>query len=259
MVKLWLSFCSTVFQISGSPERFCVSLSRVVKHRSLAAYRRSDLLRPILQEHAELQGVDQMSSLVCRLFGIKSPGTSNVEGSRTSQLRTNRFDIVGETVSTEQLTSKTFNDKEDLTVQESTMSEDTTQRADSDIQSAHVATPSTLADPGHQPAMLKDCDNDTHSVLEPLELIPFHDVLNETENTAPTSEQDSTIRRLDKLVKKSIVGTFLLFAPCLASAIMYWYFKGYEPAWLCMAACSVDVTTALGVLHWLTENGEDDA
>jgi len=106
--------------------------------------------------------------------------------------------------------------------------------------------------------MLKD-DNDTHSVLESLEPISFHGVLSGTQTPEPTSEQDSTIRRLDKLVKKSIVGTFLLFAPCIANATMYWYFKGYEPAWLCMTACSVDVTTALGVLHWLTENGEDDA
>jgi hypothetical protein len=63
---------------------------------------------------------------------------------------------------------------------------------------------------------------------------------------------DSTADRLKALVKRNLIGTFVLFTPILANVGIFWALSGNEPAWLCMTMCSIDLLGSVSVLHWLT-------
>lgn len=234
----------------------------------------SGLLRPILREHAELQGADQLSTFSRKLFKIRIHRSSSVVDHHNSQLGSNHFDSAAEALPGEDTTSGSVHEepkehkehnehkehKEQLPViTESPLSETTTQRADSDALSVFVLKLPPTPEP-NQHINDPEIDIDIHKFLQEEQPIsPTEPQIDGGRPSTLTTEQVSTIVRLDKLVKKSLVGTILLFAPCVANGVLYWYFKGFEPAWLCLTACSLDVTLAVGVLHWLTENGEDDA
>jgi len=58
--------------------------------------------------------------------------------------------------------------------------------------------------------------------------------------------------QLNRLVKRNLLGTIILFAPIIINVSTFWIEKGYEPAWLCASICSFDVFGSVAVLHWLT-------
>ena len=58
--------------------------------------------------------------------------------------------------------------------------------------------------------------------------------------------------QLNRLVKRNLLGTIILFAPIVINVSTFWIEKGYEPAWLCASICSFDVFGSVAVLHWLT-------
>ena len=65
--------------------------------------------------------------------------------------------------------------------------------------------------------------------------------------------------QLNRLVKRNLLGTIILFAPIIINVSTFWIEKGYEPAWLCASICSFDVFGSVAVLHWLTSTaGETD-
>jgi len=64
---------------------------------------------------------------------------------------------------------------------------------------------------------------------------------------------------LNRLVKRNLLGTIILFVPIIINVCLFWIEKGYEPAWMCATICSFDVFGDVAVLHWLTSTaGETD-
>lgn len=209
-----------------------------------------------------------MSSFVQRLFSIRHRRRSSADVHLASQLRTNRFASVGDDSTANQTAINEMTQRESKGPQEYTavVTESPSKPTDSDAHSSHSSTAEehVVEDKPHSPFHTTPLSvprpSDTPTLNSPAASPNLPSYPYGPPGTTPiTTSKLSTIRRLDMLVRKSLAGTFLLFAPCIANGILYWYFKGFEPAWLCLTACSIDVTMAVGVLHWLTENGEDDA
>jgi len=67
------------------------------------------------------------------------------------------------------------------------------------------------------------------------------------------------VKRLERLIKRNLIATLILFVPILINVGLYWVFNGKELAWVCLVMCSVDVTSSIAVLHWLTDSSEETA
>jgi len=67
------------------------------------------------------------------------------------------------------------------------------------------------------------------------------------------------VKRLELLIKRNLLGTLILFLPILINVGLYWVFHGKELAWVCLVMCSLDVTSSIAVLHWLTATPEETA
>jgi len=67
------------------------------------------------------------------------------------------------------------------------------------------------------------------------------------------------VKRLELLIKRNLLGTLVLFLPILINVGLYWVFHGKELAWVCLVMCSLDVTSSIAVLHWLTATPEETA
>ncbi|KAF4548182.1 Hypothetical protein D9617_31g064180 [Elsinoe fawcettii] len=57
---------------------------------------------------------------------------------------------------------------------------------------------------------------------------------------------------IDKLIVKSTIGTVLVIFPTIANLGFLSHQGGRERAWICLTFCTVDVTWAVLILHWLT-------
>lgn len=67
------------------------------------------------------------------------------------------------------------------------------------------------------------------------------------------------VKRLESLIKRNLLGTLILFLPIVINIGLYVVFHGKELAWLCLVMCSLDVTSSIAVLHWLTATPEETA
>ncbi|KAF2095274.1 hypothetical protein NA57DRAFT_44928, partial [Rhizodiscina lignyota] len=57
---------------------------------------------------------------------------------------------------------------------------------------------------------------------------------------------------IEKLVAKSLIGAVLVLFPTVVNLVLLYHFKGREFGWLCLSICTLDVTWAVSVVHWLT-------
>ncbi|KAF2226123.1 hypothetical protein BDZ85DRAFT_192214, partial [Elsinoe ampelina] len=64
---------------------------------------------------------------------------------------------------------------------------------------------------------------------------------------------------IDKLILKSTIGTVLVILPTIANLGFLAHQGGRERAWICLTFCTVDVTWAVLILHWLTVGSPEPA
>ncbi|KAG8631993.1 hypothetical protein KVT40_001133 [Elsinoe batatas] len=64
---------------------------------------------------------------------------------------------------------------------------------------------------------------------------------------------------IDKLILKSTIGTVLVILPTIANLGFLAHQGGRERAWICLTFCTVDVTWAVLILHWLTIGSPEPA
>lgn len=110
----------------------------------------------------------------------------------------------------------------------------------------------------------------------PSSLLGFMDILNDDTPSSPYAtptlqeypnpqnppvqkSPTPVLKRLESLIKRNLLGTLILFVPILINAGLYWVFHGRELAWICLLMCSLDVTSSIAVLHWLTASPEETA
>ncbi|KAJ5061428.1 hypothetical protein J3E72DRAFT_385362 [Bipolaris maydis] len=65
------------------------------------------------------------------------------------------------------------------------------------------------------------------------------------------------VRRVEKLLFKTLVGCFLVVLPASGNLTALWIYQGKMPAFMCFTICIFDVTWAAVVLHWLTMASAD--
>lgn len=72
-----------------------------------------------------------------------------------------------------------------------------------------------------------------------------------------SSNNDRLMRVLRKLVIKTVIGGLLIMIPTLANLTVLFFMQGHEQGWLCFTICSLDVTWAVIIVHWLTVDPAD--
>ena len=72
-------------------------------------------------------------------------------------------------------------------------------------------------------------------------------------------QANSLIRKLDDLVKKSLVATIILFLFNVLWLGLFYTYHGPTPAWLCLTVLALDLTTGAGVVFWLTATDSRDS
>lgn len=62
---------------------------------------------------------------------------------------------------------------------------------------------------------------------------------------------------MNLLIKKTLIGALLVYAPFVTNLAFLVTFRGMEKDWICFVACTVDTTWCVCVTHWLTGNPEE--
>ncbi|OCL05032.1 hypothetical protein AOQ84DRAFT_414522 [Glonium stellatum] len=60
------------------------------------------------------------------------------------------------------------------------------------------------------------------------------------------------LKSIEALLWKSLIGSVLVTLPTVANLGLLYHMKGRELGWLCFTICTIDVTWAVCVIHWLT-------
>ncbi|KAF2811487.1 uncharacterized protein BDZ99DRAFT_384865 [Mytilinidion resinicola] len=60
------------------------------------------------------------------------------------------------------------------------------------------------------------------------------------------------LKSIKMLLWKSVIGSILVSLPTITNVSLLFSMKGRELGWLCFVCCTLDVTWAVCVLHWLT-------
>lgn len=69
-------------------------------------------------------------------------------------------------------------------------------------------------------------------------------------NTSPNNP-------VEQLIKRTLLGCLLVLVPTVVNVALLLRFNGFEQGWLCFSLCSMDVTWAVCVVHWLTNDVRD--
>ncbi|KAF2434903.1 hypothetical protein EJ08DRAFT_569705, partial [Tothia fuscella] len=62
----------------------------------------------------------------------------------------------------------------------------------------------------------------------------------------------SLVKAVEVLVWKTFVGTVLIVIPTIVNLSLLYRMGGREQGWMCFTICTIDVTWAVCVIHWLT-------
>jgi hypothetical protein len=189
-------------------------------------------LLPTIREHAEIQGSKHMSFLVRILAGLGASRHQRPVACSTAAL----VDIPQTHIESV---------KSPISIVVHPAEDSDTEAASSEYSAKYGCEqpPLTIIIPTSRTTSVSlDPENGLHTVSMMASGIPH----------ASPLQANSLIRKLDGLVKKSIVATIILFLFNVLWLGLFYGYHGPTPAWLCLMVLALDMTTVAGVVFWLT-------
>jgi len=198
-------------------------------------------LLPTIREHAEIQGSKHMSFLVRILAGISGKRRDRPMSCSTTAL-------------VDQQQAHTERAK-------STISIVVHAAEDSDVEAASSASSqyNDGKDVYEQPPLTIMIPNSRRTSLDPENRLHTQSMLATDMPHASPLQANSLIRKLDGLVKKSLIATIILFLFNVLWLGLFYGYHGPNPAWLCDIILALDLTTGAGMAFWLTATDSEDA